>query len=195
MCGTWQHNVVYMMYNSLSYGIIRQLANQAEADAWSEIVDKHQVSVVQQVFDEFIWNDPMVLTLGGLAVDALADNHTKRTMPYCAQHCSPGAERVDAWAQSWTDLAVYDGELLYINPPWHDMGRVLERLLAERGNAIIAYPSWDRPWQSMWPLLQPKKVIHLPVRNNLLKAEPWTKQLGLVKVHYRVQLAVIHWDS
>jgi hypothetical protein len=74
------------------------------------------------------------------------------------------------------------------------MGRVLQKVMADKACAVIVYPSWNQYWQAMWPLLQPKKVITLPARKDLLLAGPRTKQPGHVTANYRVQAAVISWQ-
>jgi hypothetical protein len=172
----------------------RDTVNQAQADAWSKFVDSSQVMLLQSVFDEYIAQDALVQQLGGLTVDVFADSLTKRLPVFWAAHWSPGVKRLDAWTQDWGSVEEARGGLLYINPPWKDMGRVLQKVITDRARAVIVYPTWNKYWQGMWPLLQPRKLITLPARKDLLLAGPRTKQPGHVPASYRVLAAVITWD-
>jgi len=174
----------------------RETANQAQADAWSKYTDSSQVMLQQDVFDQYIARNSEVTEAGGLAVDVFADNLTCRMRPFWAEHWSPGVDRVDAWAQDWSEYqAQAAGKLLYINPPWNQLGRVLQRLMADRVDAVVVYPSWNRPWQALWSLIKPVQIITLPARQGLLVAGPRSEQPGPVKCHYRVHAAVIRWQK
>ena len=50
----------------------------------------------------------------------------------------PGASAVDAFAQKWK----IPGKLLYINPPWTLINKVLRKLIREQAEAVIVVPDW-----------------------------------------------------
>jgi hypothetical protein len=167
-----------------------------EADAWSKLIGKSQVMIKQEMFDQYIAGDRVVLAAGGLAADIFADNLTYRMKPFWAEHWSPAVDRVDAWAQDWAAYqAAHGGRLLYINPPWNQLGRVLQRLITQQVNAVVVYPAWNRPWQALWSAVKPVHVITLPAKRDLLMAGPRSGQAGIVEAHYRVHAAVIQWSA
>ena len=50
----------------------------------------------------------------------------------------PGASAVDAFAQRWK----IRGKLLYINPPWTLIPKVLQKLIRDQATAVIVVPDW-----------------------------------------------------
>jgi hypothetical protein len=49
---------------------------------------------------------------------------------------------VDAFAQAWGGV----DQLLYINPPFHLMGRVVQKIRDEKANCVLIAPVWPRWW-------------------------------------------------
>ncbi len=85
---------------------------------------------------------------GSPAVDLFASAANALLPRFVSYTPQPGALRVDALSPffNWADF-----DLCFINPPFAIIDRVLEKLSAERGNAILIVPFWlSAHW---WPIL------------------------------------------
>ena len=115
-----------------------------EADYWSRLrhsqledyaVDKAHFKTVCTVFGVY-----PTLDLFGSAENSLTGN-------FVSQYFQPGAVAVDAFSlPNWSTL----GHVLWINPPWSLLPKVLARLQLERPTALVVVPRWEGAiW---WPL-------------------------------------------
>jgi hypothetical protein len=96
--------------------------------------------------------DPEDWSLNPSIVQAACKKWGLRTLdPFAASHnavCSrfrsetlcPGSEGVDGRACQWR------GERLWLCPPWHMMGEVVDQLRRTGAEAIVVAPVWDQPW-------------------------------------------------
>lgn len=98
----------------------------------------------------------------------------------CAGHWD---EDTDAFAQDW---GAVDGRRLYCNPPFSMVGRVVDKLVADRARVMLVFPLWtNAPW---WLRLQPliAAAVILPPRayvsreGALMPAARWASMAAVV---------------
>ena len=83
-----------------------------------------------------IWGSPQV--------DLFASRINYQVPIYFSWKPDPGASSIDAIAQTWSEF-----ELTYAFPPFSLIGKVLQKLKEEGGEAIIVVPMWPgQPWFS-----------------------------------------------
>uniref|UniRef100_A0A7S0Z4Q6 Reverse transcriptase domain-containing protein n=1 Tax=Hemiselmis tepida TaxID=464990 RepID=A0A7S0Z4Q6_9CRYP len=90
------------------------------------------------------------------SLDAFACRATYLLPRFCSARPDPRAWRFDAFTVPW------GSELLWLNPPWELIPRVLFKLREERARGIIIVPHW--PSQAWWPTLMELavRVVNLP---------------------------------
>ena len=102
------------------------------------------------------WWGLLDTTWGPHTIDLFA-SHLNRQLPrYYSWMADVDSCGTDAFAQSWT------GENAYANPPFNQIGKVLQKVIAEDTEITIVVPEWDQA--SWWPLLQQMALgkIQLP---------------------------------
>ena len=122
---------------------------------------------------------------GPLEVDLFAARHNHQLQRYYSYRPDPGAEAIDALAQSWKGLSSY------AFPPFNLLGRCLKKIRQERVQSVVVIaPVWQG--QSWYPtmsesivdlpillphsphiLVDPVGQIHPLVRNNSLRLAAW----------------------
>jgi len=138
---------------TLSPRYIRSSDNPA--DYWSRWRDRSAWQLLPSLASLLQRRFGMTCTL-----DAFACRATALLSRYCSAGPDPGAWRYDAFTVPWQE------ELLWINPPWELLPRVLFKLRSERARAIIIVPRW--PSQSWWPTLLTMMVDEVEL------LPPWT---------------------
>ncbi len=144
----------------------RESAMQQQADALSKEASLTQWQLRGEVFAS-LWEEPC---LGGRGptVDAFADEGTWKTPVFYAPTWSPNAAAVDAFAQSWEG----DHQLLYMNPPFHLLGRVVQKIREEQANCVLVAPVWPRWWAVALRRLPVKARRRLPHTDLFLRTGP-----------------------
>ena len=122
---------------------------------------------------------------GPLEVDLFAARHNHQLQRYYSYRPDPGAEAIDALAQSWKDLNPY------AFPAFNLLGRCLRKIKQEQVQSVVVIaPVWQG--QSRYPimleslvdvpvllphsahvLVNPAGLIHSLVRNNSLRLAAW----------------------
>ena len=125
----------------------RSTGMQQQADALSKHPDMVQWSLRQDVY-ESLWSEPC---LAGRRpnLDAFADEATTKVPGrFYSARWSPNSLGVDALAQKWEAPVSSDGSapLLYINPPFELMGRVVRKLREEQPDCVVIVLRWPRWW-------------------------------------------------
>lgn len=83
---------------------------------------------------------------GPHSIDLFATSNNCQLPRFFAYRPSPGAAAIDAFIQDWRKE-----RNLYGNPPFAQIGRVLQKVIAERVTMTIIVPVWrTAPW---WPVL------------------------------------------
>ena len=87
----------------------------------------------------------------------------------------------DAWALKWD-------KRLWINPPFHLLGDVVQNLKEDSTQAILVLPLWD--WKPWWKDVLPPTVDSIPVPHDVklyargntgpLRQQPWPTVAFLV---------------
>ena len=75
--------------------------------------------------------------LGQPTTEVFADQKLHRLQEWWG----PGSCHPNAWDMLWSH---YAQGLLWINPPWEDLDWVVNKLLEDRGVAILVIPNWPR---------------------------------------------------
>ena len=84
---------------------------------------------------------------GPCSVDAFATAENTHCPRFFSKWHSPGSAGIDAFEQPW------QGESLWLNPPFGAIGAVLAKLLREQATGTLIVPEWrGRFW---WPVLFP----------------------------------------
>jgi hypothetical protein len=80
-------------------------------------------------------------------VDAFATTSNAKVSRFWSRFWDPNAEAINAFDQSWTPQAV--GGLLYLNPPFALLSKVVYKIIRDGAQALIVVPEWfSSPWWS-----------------------------------------------
>ena len=82
---------------------------------------------------------------GPHTLDPFASDLNSKCPRFRSRSLCPGSMGVDAFPSSW------EGEVCWLVPPFHLIGRVLSHALEGRVSGTIVVPEW--PAQAWWPLL------------------------------------------
>lgn len=78
-------------------------------------------------------------------IDRFAATHNRHCEHFNALYPCPDCEAVDAFTQHWGNC------VNFVNPPFCILGRVLQKIQAERATCTVIVPDWrSAPW---WPVL------------------------------------------
>ena len=105
--------------------------------------------------------------MGKPSIDLFASHLNFRIRPFCAWHPDPGAQHIDSFTLNWHDYV-----LIYAFPPFSIIGRVLQKITADRATAILIVPCWpSQPWftrlrnmliEPPLEILVSNQTLHLP---------------------------------
>lgn len=56
---------------------------------------------------------------------------------------------VDSFVHSWATPEGQEPPLLYANPPFGQIGRVLRKVIEERPDCLLILPVWPRGWRAL----------------------------------------------
>ena len=108
---------------------------------------------------------------------------------------------VDAFAQDWSSTAWGNGNgrpLLYINPPFDTVARVLRKVQDERPDCILILPVWPRAWRVALASLPVRGRMTLPHREDLLLPGPQVPNAasrGPKAPRYRLEAVYVIWGT
>ena len=123
---------------------------QQRADALSKLPELTQWSLHPGVYRS-LWG---ARCLDGRTpdLDAFADEATTKVPgSFFSAKWSPNSLGINALAQSWTQPPGYKGAgrpLLFINPPFELMGKVVRKLREELPDCVLIAPQWPRWWRN-----------------------------------------------
>lgn len=101
---------------------------------------------------------------GNPVIDMFASRLNYKLMPYCSWQPDPGAQTIDAFTLDWSTYP-----LIYIFPPFSIVGRVLQKITADRASAVIVVPHWPtQPWFSRLQPLLVEPPLRIPVSQHTL---------------------------
>jgi len=118
-------------------GVENTIADQLSRRRW----DIHDWTLDRGVFTDLVhrWGHP--------TVDLFASRHNHRLRRWVSWHPQPGAWATDAFSLNWNKFG-----LIYANPPFRLLLRVLRKAYQERATMILVTPVWKgAPW---WPLVK-----------------------------------------
>ena len=171
---------------------------QQTADALSKYTDGSQWLLNQAVYDSH-WDEPCLHSRMP-DIDMFADAYTTKILGrFYSKWWAPDCMGVDAFAQDWSgDLSqpTQDRPLLYINPPFDQVGRVVAKVAQERPDCVLILPVWPRWWRATLTKLPVKARRTLPHRPDLFLPGPQTPQAGRRAAHaprYRVEALYVVW--
>ena len=122
------------------------------ADWWSRWEDRSAWHLQPALFDHL-----QALHLGtkSYTLDPFACRATALTARYCSLRPDPDALARNGFSVAWAD------EMLWLNPPWELIPRVLYKLRCEKAVGILIAPIWTS--QTWWPSLQDVTVLRFPL--------------------------------
>ena len=149
-----------------------------EADRASrKFNDNTEWKLDQIVFDQ------IVTKFGKPSIDMFASRINCQFLPYVSWRADPQAQAIDAFTLDWKQF-----DLMYIFPPFSLMGKVLRKLQAEGGKAIVMAPKWPtQTWYSRLlrltkgqPMLLPKKKTLLQLPSDPGKLHPLYPKITMI---------------
>ncbi len=165
------------------------------ADALSKYEDESQWALNWEVF-QLLCEQP---ELEGRepAIDLFADEYTTRVPhAFYSLYWNPNALGVDAFAQSWAPPEGGPRPLLYANPPFTQMGRVLRKIWDERPDCLVVLPTWPRAWRALLTGLPIRARWLLPHREDLCIPGPMVPRAlhrRPMAPRYRVEAIYVAW--
>ena len=100
------------------------------------------------------WFEKICETFGTPTVDVFATRLNAKLPRFHSWKPDPKAEAIDTFSTDW------GGELVYAFPPFCLIGRVLQKILNEKAEAILITPDW--PTKS-WFALLPNIIVGKPL--------------------------------
>lgn len=113
----------------------------------------------------------IVSVFGKMDIDLFASRLNAKLNNYVSRYPEPNACAIDAFSINW------DHGLLFINPPFSVISRILKKLQTDQGEAVLVAPIWET--QCWWPILlqllcqewyclpPPQKILSLPHKPNI----------------------------
>ncbi|GIL68331.1 hypothetical protein Vafri_21527 [Volvox africanus] len=161
---------------------------QEAADALSKHPDLTQWQLRAEVFNS-LWIEQC---LGGRqpTVDAFADERSTKLPNFYSPTWSPNSAGIGTFAQPWGGPE----QLLYINPPFQLMGRVVQKIREERANCVLVVPIWPR-WWMVTPNRMPVRTRRCLPHSGLFERPRGAGGTPMVKSpRYAVEALYIIWD-
>ena len=121
-----------------------------QADYYSKLVDEDDWMLNPELFSEIdaIW--------GPHSVDCFASSATAQLPRFCSRWWNPGCIEVNAFAIDWEE------ENLWLVPPIHLIGKVINKLLNGDMHGSLLVPLWrSAHW---WPVLFPMGTCQKAVK-------------------------------
>nr|AAM94957.1 reverse transcriptase [Volvox carteri f. nagariensis] len=179
----------------------RSREQQQQADALSKYEDGSQWMLNPTVYAK-LWEHPCVHGRSP-SLDVFADAHTTKVPgSFFAANWCPGVKGVDAFAQDWGSpgWGRRDGgetvrPLLYINPPFSAVARVLRKVAEERPDCVLILPVWPRAWVAILRTLPIRAQMTLAHRELFIPGPqvPNAAKRGPMTPRYRVQAVYVLW--
>ncbi|KXZ40999.1 hypothetical protein GPECTOR_1018g286 [Gonium pectorale] len=167
---------------------------QQVADALSKYEDGSQWVLKQEVWLD-LWAEPC-LNGRSPSLDVFADAHTAKLPRFFAKSWSPGAAGIDAFAQDWGRWS--RGGLLYINPPFDQMGRVVRKIEEEQPDCVLIAPVWPRWWRAALgrlPVRARRRLPHVPDLFTPGPQVPGAHGRGPKAPRYAVEALYVLWGN
>ena len=124
------------------------------------------------------------IEFGAMEIDLFASRINAKCTKYVAWRRDPQALFIDAFSRSWSDFNSY------IFPPFSLIGRVLQKIRAEKASAVVIVPMWPtQPWFPTFLGLLDRTPIQLPRLPNLMtlafstKLHPLRQKLIMIAGH------------
>lgn len=176
----------------------RETPTQVLADSLSKLTDNSQWLLNQSIYDSFVTANAHVQRAGGITVDLFADDLSAKVPRFMSRHWCPGTEGINAMSKgSWATHPVTGArELSYINGDFSRMGDILAKVIADKADCVIVYPSWPRYWQVLWSKIPVRQLATLPRFPALCQPGPrvdTSKARGLPP-RYKLLMAVVMWS-
>ena len=119
---------------------------------------------------------------GQPVIDMFASRLNFQLQPYCSWQPDPHAKYIDCFTFNWKSH-----QLIYAFPPFSVVGRVLQKIAADKTTAILVVPHWPtQPWFSRLQEMLIDRPIVIPVACRTLflphdrsKIHPLTNKLCL----------------
>ena len=185
----------------------RETEFQQYADHLSKLPDNSQFSMSNLLFDEVLAGNSIVQAMGGFTIDVFADGDNCKVTAggkqsfYSRMWCM-GTSGVDGFQQDWGwNRKLGRKETCYIYGDFNSMGRILNKVIAEKVDCLIVYPMWPRGWQTNWKKIPVKQVINLSDQARkrgiaaLYTAGPRVEQKDRKVAKWTVMAAVVKWSK
>ena len=139
--------------------------DNVEADSASRIFnDTTEWSLQRETFQS------ICRRLGNPTLDCFASRLNAQLATYCAWQPDPGAMAIDSFTLDWSEF-----KLIYVFPPFSVVGRVLQKIVTDRAEAIVIIPHWPtQPWFSRvhHMLRQPPVILRVRPETLFLPHDP-----------------------
>jgi hypothetical protein len=98
-------------------------------------------------------------------------------------------------AQDWAPRPGRGRPLLYIYPPFRDIGRVLAKVRAERPDCLLVLPVWPRWWVAALMELPVAEVWEIPHRRDMLRPGPLSGAARERAPRFRMRVYYVLWPE
>ena len=125
--------------------------------------DRHEWGIDECTFDKLcrLWGHPNI--------DLFASRLNAKLKIFCSWRPDPEASYIDAFTLNWNEF-----DYNYVFPPFSLLPRILQKIEAERAEALVVAPLW--PTQLWWPKLM-SLLIDLPrILTNAVLTKPPDKK-------------------
>ena len=125
----------------------REEPHMQRADELSKLTDNTAWGIADWAFRQIVTDlgvDPVTIQL-----DPFAQPEFHRAPRWFSLFNAPGSAGVDGFLQPWR---LRDGSrpaLCWVNGPFHMMGKVLRKVIAEKADCIIVAPRWPQHWVAL----------------------------------------------
>jgi hypothetical protein len=113
-------------------------------------------------------------------IDMFATARHHQLPRYCSPTKDPAAFRVNCYSLNWNLYRPY------LNPPWEDISKTLEKFVQERTIGMLVIPLWQNAtWFQLWKTLDVRHIIldepiYLDDSNRLRPPPNWKTVISIV---------------
>ena len=142
----WQTCVDHDIAFSMAWSP-REEPHMQKADELSKLVDNTAWGIADWAFQQIITDlgvDPTHLQL-----DPFAQPEFHRAPRWFSLFRAPGSAGVDGFLQPWRMASGSRPTLCWVNGPFHMMGKVIRKIVAERADCVLVAPKWPQYWTAL----------------------------------------------
>ena len=125
----------------------REEPHMQHADHLSKLIDNTAWGLADWAFTQIITD--LEVQPSDIQLDPFAQPEFHRAERWFSLYHTSGSAGVDGFSQKWRLADGSKPNLCWVNGPFHMMGRILQKVIAEKVDCIIVAPKWPQSWAAL----------------------------------------------